>query len=402
MKEDPLAAPKTLTVEEAPNNEEERPLVDINVQPPPYQKVHRDHDDEKNCRICLEDDIPEQMIAPCKCKGGSKWVHRDCLDEWRLNERDRAFSKCTECLFQYHMQPLHLNQDDWRRKVKFYMMVSRDFCFLTFISQIVIAFLGGFVALLDPKQSIPFVINDGKHPMAAYYLSGWFVFLVVLGMYGSVTLCMNGCDPSKALGNHHQERQPDDSATYSSRHAEYYSHRRHRRHHNTCCDGGHGPYYYPIYVDDGGSTCDCCCTCCCSGGHTRNSSGDCHCDCCPSGGSGSSDGGDAVHVLMVLLLVVAVIMAVIGFFVGLIITVVICQRIVQRHVYLLHKRQLVQEFQVMDLAGYNLECEHAASAPSSYYDVEHQQEHVTPTAPPDNLREKDISYLEKLGLMEEK
>ncbi|RWV97418.1 hypothetical protein GW17_00039793 [Ensete ventricosum] len=34
------------------------------------------------CRICLETD-GRDFIAPCKCKGTSKYVHRECLDHWR-------------------------------------------------------------------------------------------------------------------------------------------------------------------------------------------------------------------------------------------------------------------------------------------------------------------------------
>ncbi|RWW63349.1 hypothetical protein BHE74_00029479 [Ensete ventricosum] len=34
------------------------------------------------CRICLETD-GRDFIAPCKCKGTSKFVHRECLDHWR-------------------------------------------------------------------------------------------------------------------------------------------------------------------------------------------------------------------------------------------------------------------------------------------------------------------------------
>ncbi|KAI3930634.1 hypothetical protein MKX01_037080 [Papaver californicum] len=34
------------------------------------------------CRICLETD-GRDIIAPCKCKGTSKFVHRECLDHWR-------------------------------------------------------------------------------------------------------------------------------------------------------------------------------------------------------------------------------------------------------------------------------------------------------------------------------
>jgi hypothetical protein len=48
-------------------------------------------------------------------------------------------------------------------------------------------------------------------------------------------------------------------------------------------------------------------------------------------------------------------MAVLGFLTEIVLTVVAFQRIVQRRVYLLHKRQLMQEFQVQDLAAYDLD-----------------------------------------------
>ena len=61
--------------------------------------------ERKCCRICFDEEEEEEedaasdhdpMIAPCMCKGSSKWVHRTCLDRWRMNEPDRAFAQCTE------------------------------------------------------------------------------------------------------------------------------------------------------------------------------------------------------------------------------------------------------------------------------------------------------------------
>jgi hypothetical protein len=59
--------------------------------------------------------------------------------------------------------------------------------------------------------------------------------------------------------------------------------------------------------------------------------------------------------MLMILLVVAIVLAIIGFFVGVLVIVVAVQRIVGRHVYLLQKRQLVKEFQVMDLQDYDLD-----------------------------------------------
>lgn len=64
-----------------------------------------------SCRVCLDDHAPEQMIAPCKCAGSIKWVHRYCLDEWYVSSKKRTqrigqkhrnmpFSRCFSLLFR--------------------------------------------------------------------------------------------------------------------------------------------------------------------------------------------------------------------------------------------------------------------------------------------------------------
>ena len=56
---------------------------------------------QKQCRICLESDEGE-MIAPCNCIGDTKYVHRECLNKWRLENIDNdKFSKCEICQEDY-------------------------------------------------------------------------------------------------------------------------------------------------------------------------------------------------------------------------------------------------------------------------------------------------------------
>jgi hypothetical protein len=57
------------------------------------------------CRICLEeeDDITK-LISPCRCDGSSKYVHIDCLNQWRLisqREGNEGCDKCMECKTEY-------------------------------------------------------------------------------------------------------------------------------------------------------------------------------------------------------------------------------------------------------------------------------------------------------------
>jgi hypothetical protein len=413
------------------------PLMTIPAEVMPLPKdveggAKEEQDDEKVCRICLEDDHPEQMISPCQCKGGSKWVHRECLDLWRINEKDRAFSQCTECLFKYHMVPPKYEsatKSKWRR-TKFYMLVSRDIILVTLLLQLVIGLLGAVVWLCDSEKSVLEVFcggttcpNGDSHAVGVYYLCGFLLLLVVLGLYGSIILSFNQCSIQKSIptfidpeqgGTTHIPTQ-NRSATYQHHRQRYYyssqntttsTTRGGPSHGRRCCDGCCVPYgYHPVYVCDTSGTDDCCCCCNCPAGSHHHVS-NCNCGGGDWGGccKGCDCGGDkdSIHIIFVVLVVAAVIMAVIGFVVGIIIAVVMCQRVIQAHVYLLHKRQLVQEFTVMDLQDYDVlllpapgsESE-SDTPPSSAPPL---RQHPPPSAPP--MHQEDEIYLQKLGLVE--
>jgi len=381
---------------------------------------------EKNCRICLEDEDPGTMIAPCRCKGSSKWVHRDCLDLWRFNEKDRAFSQCTECLFQYHFE--ETQHHDWRR-MKFCLFVSRDFCFVTVAVQLLIAVLALLIMLLDKNKNLVDMFGAGcasdgeqlfwcQHELAVYYLCGLLSLLVLLGIFGSTVLCQNGCripdletdDSDVRSPNRESLSQRDgvqqNSAAVERRTAFYRSHRRPRQA-RRCCE----------------VCCDClrCCDLCCmpcpyhSRGyyhyHATNNGADCycpehtHCGCpCPShlcrGGCGGGDNGnDGQEIVLIILLVIIIILAVIGFAVGVFIGVIVGQRIVQRHMFLLQKMRLVEEFQVADLSAYELTapCENEVITSP---DEECPIATLVPVPPPAPLHPDDASHLRKLGLLE--
>lgn len=369
-------------------------------------------DEERLCRICLEDDEPDTMISPCMCRGTSKWVHRSCLDQWRIHERDRAFSQCTECNFTYHMEAKGGRDHEvmWRH-AKFYMLVSRDILLVTLALQAVISFFGWIVYRIDTNDDIVDLLNGShqhcsndntgaffwcNHVTSVYYLCGLFTTFIILGFYGCIILSSHRCsvgaalehiqqttavsngndenptasqecaaDASSCLGSNDDCSNRDIPSNSSQEQRPHY--RPHYRQHMRSRDRGRGgyygggyyyPYYYPYYNGGyyGGAGPDCCycpdCRCCDGG--------------CPhiggSGGSNSSSGGnnnnssdcngDAMHILLLILLVVAIIMAVVGFLVGLVIAVVVGQRIVQRHVFLLQKQRLVREFIVKDLEDY--------------------------------------------------
>ncbi|TPX72895.1 hypothetical protein SpCBS45565_g00007 [Spizellomyces sp. 'palustris'] len=67
--------------------------------------------DEKLCRICYspaeDPDAAElgRLISPCKCKGTMKYVHIECLNEWRKVSRNRqSFYECDHCHYRYNFR----------------------------------------------------------------------------------------------------------------------------------------------------------------------------------------------------------------------------------------------------------------------------------------------------------
>ena len=63
----------------------------------------------KECRICFNNDKDDEYIAPCLCSGTSKYVHRDCINRWRvLSNNPEALTHCNQCNNNFQHMPLHL------------------------------------------------------------------------------------------------------------------------------------------------------------------------------------------------------------------------------------------------------------------------------------------------------
>ena len=70
-------------------------------------------EEARRCRICLSDTEPVNFLAPCRCSGTNKWVHRSCLETWRLyGPVPGAFTGCSVCVFAYKVDgPLAIRFD---------------------------------------------------------------------------------------------------------------------------------------------------------------------------------------------------------------------------------------------------------------------------------------------------
>lgn len=48
------------------------------------------------------EDFDEELIAPCECRGTMRFVHRECLNQWRTaSPRSDSFTRCEQCFASY-------------------------------------------------------------------------------------------------------------------------------------------------------------------------------------------------------------------------------------------------------------------------------------------------------------
>jgi len=159
-----------------------------------------DVDGSKQCRICLEEGGLD-LIAPCRCKGSSKWIHRNCLDQWRATKREgRAFTHCVTCDFEFVIQVVEHSESEERcRKIRYTAFVARDTFALFLLLQCVIAGFGGIIYACDVAQTVRHLFPPAlsNHPIPTYYLAGLILFLAILGVCGLVIACSsnNRVDP---------------------------------------------------------------------------------------------------------------------------------------------------------------------------------------------------------------
>jgi len=143
--------------------------------------------------VTYQSEDPElgRLIRPCKCKGGSRYVHEGCLQAWRYADPDfgkRNYWQCPTCGFQYRLQRM-----TWGRLIS----GTTAQLVLTVLICLFATFILGFFAdpiinlYLDPystvfsgslsKLSEPVLEDDGSS-WTVHFIKG----LASLGLLGFV------------------------------------------------------------------------------------------------------------------------------------------------------------------------------------------------------------------------
>lgn len=93
-----------------------------------------DYSTQKQCRICLEEEGAGDMLAPCRCGGSMAWVHRNCLDSWRISDlTELTMSQCPTCKQNYIIDYVPLENNEKRRRIGYNSSILITFYFI-FIS----------------------------------------------------------------------------------------------------------------------------------------------------------------------------------------------------------------------------------------------------------------------------
>ena len=284
------------------------------------------------CRICLSDDDPDSMIAPCLCAGTSKWVHRDCLDEWRAQEQvPHAFSQCPTCKFEYEIVDRHEGRAS--RLMRFRCLMLRDTCALFLAIQLILALLALLLHWLDDGERIAMLYphhwaerQSRLHlAIGPYYCSAVVLSLALLGVLGIYLKLTNQLPspPPRPAARHRVDVACCPCCG------------------ERCCSGCTCDPAVVYFCD-----CDPCCRLCCS---SAQACGECggECGACDLGALG----GEGATVLIPVLLVLLLVLAVIGLFYGAFLSMIVVQRTMQRHIHLLQMRSAAQRFVVVDRAS---------------------------------------------------
>lgn len=312
---------------------------------PPAQEILPSNQEEFDncCRICLGEEGEDRMIKPCLC---TSFIHTDCLDEWRAQERiPRAFTHCPTCQFQYQTMIIEdTPRSAFWAKMRFRFFVARDMGAIFVSLQLLLMGFAKLIHLVDKKGEIAKLYPEDwvtKHSamfsIGPYYCTAAIVFFALVGLGGLIhKFCCSGNNDNQRRYGGWREAPP---RRYRTRGYDYYGR----------------PYAYgyrqPAYICcPGPGDCCCCvdaCTCCCPC-DIPIVCGECCCDgsCCAGGGEG---GADAVASCGVVMLALVIVLAVLGVFVSIFFGTVVLQQAIQRHIHLLAMRAETKRTVVRDL-----------------------------------------------------
>ncbi len=112
----------------------------------------------KECKICLSETNPDDLISPCLCKGSLKYVHLSCLNSFH-EKTDRYKDKCSICGFIYMLENIQ-DDDTILNTMSIYSVIylNNVLCVLSCIEHNLLS----FILLSIFKSTIYYIVHTRK------------------------------------------------------------------------------------------------------------------------------------------------------------------------------------------------------------------------------------------------
>eukprot|EP00798_Chlamydomonas_sp_ICE-L_P029691 gene29691-5108_t len=160
--------------------------INVNVNQGVYAAQEEDTlDNPLISPICFEDeDTPDNpLISPCKCRGHSRFIHRECLAKWRSsalqNPRNQAAFRCEVCHYKYRFV-----RSQAAGVVGHPLFVTTVFLLLLLLS----FYVCGFIPLVQLCLK-SFSIDFSHITLLVHMLDG----VLVVGLLGMLGLALDMC-----------------------------------------------------------------------------------------------------------------------------------------------------------------------------------------------------------------
>jgi hypothetical protein len=143
------------------------------------------------CRICLEEsNSDEAYISPCRCNGSAKYVHRQCLDNWRSQRPDEDnFIRCNECRFNYVIQVAPQDKKDKiLRKRRYHIAVAHDTIKIILLILTILVVLAILIYIVDIRLHKIDKLMRPSLGFLRYLIAASLFIFVIIGLIGLVAL----------------------------------------------------------------------------------------------------------------------------------------------------------------------------------------------------------------------
>jgi hypothetical protein len=148
------------------------------------------HTQDIQCRNCMcGSEKNQDFIRPCLCTGSLKWVHRQCLDRWRVaSMNNESFFKCDECGHYYSFVNNTQSEISWFPYARATFNCILDISMISVLCAFIIIMTSFTIYLVDHRNKYIPALVPYIPPEFTYMMSGCLIYLTVSGFITSISM----------------------------------------------------------------------------------------------------------------------------------------------------------------------------------------------------------------------